>query len=177
MHDKFDALLNIGDFSRERRLAKSFDDQTGNRNTADPRCIMHNRPFKELATDLGGSAVARYNFITPNLCDDMHDSCAPTNDQIKQGDDWLKTAVPMILDSASYKDGGALFITFDESVLGDLPIGMIVLSAQAKAGYSNSVKYTHSSLLRSLQTIFGVQPFLRDAANATDLADLFTRFP
>ena len=66
-----------------------------------------------------------------------------------------------------------LFITFDESETGDGPIGLIVVSPFAKPGYSNSAAYTHSSTLRTLQEIFGVTPFLGDAANAIDLGDLF----
>jgi hypothetical protein len=50
---------------------------------------------------------------------------------------------------------------------------MIALSPFAKPGYSNEVSYSHASTLRTLQSIFGVGPFLRDAANATDLSDLF----
>jgi hypothetical protein len=50
---------------------------------------------------------------------------------------------------------------------------MVVVSPLAKANYSNSIYYTHSSTLRTMQEIFGVRPFLRDAANATDLSDLF----
>src|SRR2546421_4032944 len=34
-------------------------------------CIAHVRPFTELATDLANNTVASYNFITPNLTDDM----------------------------------------------------------------------------------------------------------
>ena len=123
--------------------------------------------------------MSRYNFITPNLCDDMHDSCAPTNDPVKQGDTWLSTEVPKILASSAYKNNGALFITWDEAATGDGPIGMIVLSPLAKGGgYSNAIHYTHSSTVRTVQEIFRVQPpFLRDAANATDLSDLFVTFP
>ena len=54
---------------------------------------------------------------------------------------------------------------------------MIVLSPQAKGGVRNTIAYTHSSTLRTMQEIFGVAPLLGDAANATDLADLFTTFP
>jgi len=39
------------------------------------------------------------------------------------------------------------------------------------------IHYTHSSTLRTVQEIFGVTPMLRDAANATDLRDLFVSFP
>jgi hypothetical protein len=118
--------------------------------------------------------VARYNFITPNLCDDGHDSCSPTNDPVKQTDTWLSTEVPKILNSSAYKNGGALFITWDEGEGGDGPIGMMVLSPLAKGnGYANSIHYTHSSTLRTMEEIFGVSPMLGDAQNATDLSDLF----
>jgi hypothetical protein len=122
--------------------------------------------------------VAQYNFITPNLCNDMHDSCAPTSDAIKQGDTWLSTEVPRIQASQAYKNGGAIFITWDESEGGEYPIGMIVLSPLAKSGgYSNTIKYYHSSMLRTVQEIFGVTPLIRDAANQPSLSDLFTTYP
>jgi hypothetical protein len=69
-------------------------------------------------------------------------------------------------------------ITWDEGEGGDGPIGMIVLSPFAKGnGYSNSIHYTHGSTLRTLQGIFGITPLIRDAANQTDLNDLFAVFP
>jgi hypothetical protein len=156
-----------------------FTDVTNNLSSTSAYCIAHERPYSELSTDLANNTVARYNFITPNLCDDMHDSCSPLNDAIKQGDTWLSQQVPRILNSAAYKNGGALFITWDEGENGsDGPVGMIVLSTDAKGhGYANSIYYTHSSTLRTMEEIFGVSPLLGDAANATDLRDLFTTFP
>jgi hypothetical protein len=70
-------------------------------------------------------------------------------------------------------------ITWDENEGGDTePIGFIVLSPFARGGgYSNAIRYTHSSLLRSLQEIFGAGPLLCDAANATPVADLFRSYP
>jgi hypothetical protein len=51
---------------------------------------------------------------------------------------------------------------------------MIVLSPFAKAGgYHNTIRYTHSATLRTLQKIFGTTPLLGGAANAPDLSDLF----
>ena len=43
-------------------------------------------------------------------------------------------------------------------------------------GYFNNIQYTHSSTLRTVQTIFAVTPLLGNAAVATDLSDLFSRF-
>src|SRR5437870_2996962 len=82
------------------------------------------------------------------------------------------------LSSQAYANDGALFILWDEAVTGDGPIGMIVLSPKAKGGgYQNIIHYTHSSTLRTVEEIFGVAPLLGDAANATDLSDLFVSFP
>jgi hypothetical protein len=75
--------------------------------------------------------------------------------------------------SSAYTSAGAVFITWDESEQGGHPIGLIALSPFAKAGYAGSISYSHSSTLRTVQTIFGVQSFLGDAANASDLSDLF----
>lgn len=156
-----------------------FDDVTDTNNPNSPYCITHVRPFTELATDLQQNTTARYNFLTPNLCNDMHNSCAPMYDQIQQGDTWLANVVPMIMNSQAYKNNGIIFITWDEGENGsDGPIGFIVLSPLAKGnGYANTIHYTHSSLLRTVQEIFNVTPLLGDAANATDLSDLFNSLP
>ena len=177
-----------------------FDDVTGTNNRNWAYGIAHIRPYSELAADLANNTVARYNFITPNLCHDGHDSCSPLSNQIKQIDTWLAAQVPAILNSAAYQNGGALFITWDEGASSsDGPIGMIVLSPLARGGgYFNNIHYTHSSTLRTFQEIFGVPPplgahsstshtsqeilavtppaLLGDAANATDLSDLFSQF-
>jgi hypothetical protein len=171
-------LSSSGEYAAKHNPFVFFQDSTGNNNVNDSYCIAHNRPYTELATDLTNNTVASYNFITPNLCDDMHDSCAPTNDPVKQGDTWLSTEVPKILASAAYKNNGALFVTWDEAASGDGPVGMIVTSPLGKGGkYSNTIHYDHSSTVRTVEEIFRVQPLLRNAATATDLSDLFATFP
>lgn len=152
-----------------------FDDVTGTNDPNDAYGLAHIRPYAELAGDLTNNSVARYNFITPNLCDDGHDACAPQLNPVQQADDWLASEVPKILDSAAYSNNGAIFIAWDEGEGGsDGPIGMILLSPLARGGgYGNRIHYTHSSFLRTMQEIFGVLPWLGDAANATDLSDLF----
>jgi hypothetical protein len=171
-------LVSKGHYAAKHNPMVFFDDVTGGLDPNSPYCIAHERPYSELADDLTSGNVARYNFITPNTCNDMHDSkgCA-TPDAVKNGDHWLKQAVPPILASDAYKNGGIVFITWDEGAGGDGPIGMIVLSPYVKPGYSNTIPYTHSSTLLTLEEIFGVQPFLGDAANAADLRDLFSAFP
>jgi len=155
-----------------------FDDVTGNRNPRSRYCIAHVRPFTELTGDLRSGHVAQYNFITPNVCNDMHDRCRPIKNEIAQGDRWLARNLPPILSSKAYREGGAVFITWDEAALADGPIGMIVLSPFAKGkGYANSLHYTHGSTLRTIQEIFRVTPLLGDAGRQLDLRDLFSAFP
>ena len=153
-----------------------FADVTNNLNKHSSYCIAHLGRYKDLASDLAKGTLPQYVWITPNLCDDMHDRCA--GDAIAHGDTWLSENVPAILNSAAYKNGGALFITWDEALKGDGPIPMIVLSPFARGGgYSNNIHYTHGSTLRTFQEIFSVKPLLRDAKKETDLSDLFATFP
>ncbi len=170
-------LSTSGDYAARHNPFVYFDDITGTNNPNYAYGIAHIRPFTELAGDLASNTVARYNFITPNVCDDMHSSCAPLTNAVLQGDNWLAAEVPMILNSSAYTNGGVIFITWDEGEGDDGPIGMIVLSKLAwGGGYHNYIHYTHSSTLRTFQEIFGVTPLLGDAANATDLSDLFVHF-
>ena len=59
-------------------------------------------PYVELAGDLANNALARYNFIVPDLCNDMHNGndahCASLN-RITSGDIWLSTEIPRIMNS------------------------------------------------------------------------------
>jgi len=151
-----------------------FQDVSGSPPSAsNAACASNIRPLSELAGDLTADREADYNFIVPNLCNDSHGASGCPANLIKTADDWLATFVPKILASEAYKDDGAVFITWDESEKGDHPIGMIALSPFASPGHSSNVHFTHSSTLRTVEEIFGL-PKLRDAANATNLGDLFS---
>jgi hypothetical protein len=169
-------LANVKNYVPKHNPFVFFDDVTEGLKRDSARCISHVRPLGELAPDLVANHVADYNFITPNLCHDMHNDCGKL--KIRSGDEWLRQYVPAILASQAYREG-ALFITWDEGdefllFAKDGPVGLILLSPFAKGdGYSNTRHYTHSSLLKTLQDIFAVQPYLGDAAKAENLSDLF----
>jgi DNA/RNA endonuclease G (NUC1) len=168
-------LTSTNQYAPKHNPMVYFDDVTNTNNTGSTYCISNVRPYTELATDLASNVVTRYNFITPNLCDDMHGNTGcPAGSLITQGDTWLSNNIPVIMNSQAYSNNGVIFITWDEGEGGDGPIGMIVLSSLAKGGgYSNAVHYTHSSTLRTIEEIFNVGPLLGDAANATDISDFF----
>lgn len=138
-------------------------------------CTNHIRPYTEFEPDLTNNTVARYNFITPNLCHDMHGSTdCPSGNRIRFGDDWLSTEIPRILDSHAYQNNGAIIITWDEGTANAAgPYGTIVLSSWAKGGgYAISNRLDHTATFRTLQEIFQV-PLLYAAQTGPDLSDLF----
>ncbi|MEO6576173.1 MAG: hypothetical protein ABIP89_20125, partial [Polyangiaceae bacterium] len=129
--------------------------------------------------DLQTEKAARYNFITPNLCHDMHgDALCPQGvsdgSNIKAGDDWLKANLQPIIDYALAHDG-YVFITWDEGDSSNL-IPLIAIGKNVVAGRAGTVMYTHSSLLKSEEEILGV-PVLPSVTGANDFSDLFTAFP
>ncbi len=165
-----------------------FNDVNRGLSATSQECMAHVRPYYELATDLATQGSARYNFIVPNLCHDGHEGVRPCErseprDNTARSDAWLSRNVPLILASREYREGGALFVIWDEAedsgAFSDGPIGLFVLSPFAKGGghqsYGNYIRYDHSSTLKTLQEIFGVSPLLGAAAHPAtqDLGDLF----
>jgi hypothetical protein len=180
--------LDFSNFDVEHLAFVYFNDVNHGLNPKSTECIAHVRPYYQLATDLANQTSARYNFITPNLCHDGHEGISPcdaleSKNNTLRGDTWLKQNVPLILESEQYKQGGALFIIWDEAEdsgeFSDGPIGMFLLSPFAKGrgkrAYSNSIHYDHSSTLKTLQEIFQVGPLLGAAGDpeTIDLSDLF----
>jgi hypothetical protein len=86
-----------------------------------PVCNADVVNFDQLAGDLRSVATTpNYSFITPNLCDDGHDSpCA--NGQpggLVSANAFLERTVPEILHSPAFQQNGLLIVTFDESASG-----------------------------------------------------------
>ena len=153
-----------------------FDDMTNGESSHSAYCIAHARPLAELAGDLGSNSIGRYNLITPDMCHDGHDRCG--GNEIGNIDSWLRGFMPTIFNSQQYKAGNVIvFIATDEAENGDGPIPFLALGRGVKQGYRNEIRYTHSSLLRTLEEIFHVSPMLGGAAHAADLRDLFSAQP
>jgi hypothetical protein len=139
-------------------------------------CTGHIRPYPEMVTALANGTLARFNFLVPNRTNDMHDPVTDRPAAIRQGDAWLAAEMPRILNSAAYEAGGLVVIAFDEGEgsTGDGPVGAILLSPRVKGpGYASTNFYDHSSLLRTLQDIYNVRPYLGASVYANDMSDLF----
>jgi hypothetical protein len=161
--------------------------------TASNPMRLHYPPLQQLALDLASNDVADYTWITPNQFNDQHTTLTTgygslgTGDSAKiaQGDNFLARVIPLIMASPAYQDHGMIVLWWDESEGGDgagFTLPFIVISKEVHKNvngkpYSNTIQYSHSSFLRSMQEIFHVDPrhgypFLGAAAAATDLSDL-----
>jgi hypothetical protein len=110
---------------------------------------------------------ARFTFVTPNLCHDMHD-CST-----KAGDSWLAGFVPKILGSRDYRKGRtAVFVTWDEGS-GDNHVATLVLSRYTRPGTVSTKPFSHYSLLRTTEALLGVRAKLGQAASAPDMRGAF----
>ena len=109
------------------------------------RCQSHIVPLSQLTTDIKGNSVPDFTWITPNLCNDMHD-CS-----VAAGDTWFSQFLPTILDSDAYKNDGTIYIVWDESdSIIDPHIPMIIISNNIhQAVYTD--KANHYTLLAAIE--------------------------
>lgn len=134
-----------------------------------PRCAEHIVDYSELDADIAAGKLPDYVFITPNLQHDMHDG------SVADGDAWLATEVPKILATDAYRNGGVLFLLWDEGGgQGDDP-PFIALSPNVKAGTVSQASYDTSSFLLTVQTMLGVEalPCTTQPASVQPMSDLF----
>jgi hypothetical protein len=150
-------------------------------------CERNDVDLSRLPADLAETATtANLTYITPNLCNDGHDS--PCVDGRPGGlvsaDEWLRTWVPKILASPAFKQDGLLVVAFDEAdsnspdgadaCCGEGPApnsplpgiygmgggrtGAVLISPFVAPGTWNDTAYNHYSLLRSIEDMFGLAP-------------------
>ena len=64
-----------------------------------------------------------------------------------------------------------IFLTWDEGE-STTKMAFLAIGPHVKAGYAGNVSYTHSSLVKSVETIFEL-PILSKVSTANTLSDLF----
>ena len=110
---------------------------------------------------------ARFTFVTPNVCNDMHD-CG-----IQMGDRFLSHYVPMLMHTPQYRERTTvIFIVWDEdSGCCGNHVPLIVISPytdRVRAGTA----YTHYSLLKTTEQLLAL-PQLANAAPAKSMLGKF----
>ncbi len=170
-------LTSHGRYAAKHNPFAYFDDINGWDGKAfhpEQRCNAHVVDYGQLDADIAGHALPSYVFITPNLDDDMHDG------SVSQGDSWLANEVPKLLATDSYKNGGVIFLLWDEgggSPASDDPPFMAI-SPNAAHGMKSQTDYDTSSYLLTVQSVLGLQPLpcaaAADRSTTAAMADLFT---
>ncbi len=134
------------------------------------RCAEHVVDFAQLDADIAAGTVPDYAFITPDLQHDMHDGT------VAEGDAWLAAQVPRLFATDAYRNGGALFLLWDEgSNSGDDP-PFIVVSPRVKGGTVSTTSYDTSSFLLTVEDMLGLQalPCSASPGSCQPMSDLFT---
>jgi phosphatidylinositol-3-phosphatase len=145
-------------------------------------CSSDDVSYSHLATDLAHNQLPAFSFITPNLIDDTH------NGTVAQGDTWLSRNLPVILNSAEYRNGSTVvFITWDEGEGGHYASGeqcatstsdvscqvaTLVISPSTKAGTRSGTLFNHYSLLGTAEQLLHLSK-LGQAASATTMTTAF----
>jgi hypothetical protein len=127
------------------------------------------------------SRTPNLSFITPNVCNDGHDSpCADGRPGgLATANAFLRAWVPRIMGSPAYRRNGLLVILFDEASSSDSSaccseqdinspapgidgpgggrVGAVLLSPFLHADSVDRHSYNHYSLLRTLENVFGLR--------------------
>jgi hypothetical protein len=119
---------------------------------------------------------ARFTFITPDLCHDMHSSTCASDaaQQVRRGDRWLAGFLPKILGSSQYHARRtAVFITWDEDDYGSTQhVATLVLAPSVRPGTAPTTRFNHYSLLRATEEMLGL-PRIGKATMAVSLRGSF----
>jgi len=137
-------------------------------------CSAHLVPLEALQTDLASAATTpNFAWVSPNDCADM-EGCG-----IRAGDDFLKAELGAIMQSPAWRTQRSLaIITVDEDGYDhEHPaqrVATIMLgSAGVRQGYVSHVRYTHYSLLRTIEGALGLGTLTKNDAYAEPVNDVF----
>jgi hypothetical protein len=123
----------------------------------------------DVPLDATPNLAARFTFVTPNLCNDMHDC------DVSTGDAWLKRFLPKVFSSRQYRAGRtAVFLTWDEDDHSSANhIATLVLARSVKPRTTSDTPFDHYSMLRTTEELLGIKTFLGSAASAKSMRGAF----
>jgi hypothetical protein len=128
--------------------------------------------------------VGAFNMVIPNGCEDGEANCKPTNDRIRQFDDFLAREIPKIEASPAFGDDGVIIVTYDEDqraggVAAKNGLGSgghvvcAIISPRAVPGAYGAKAY-HYSVLRTVEDGFGIKEHLAHAAEVPPLTGMWS---
>ena len=137
-------------------------------------CAAHLLPLPALRTDLASAATTpSFVWPAPDDCADM-EGCG-----IRAGDQFLQTELGAIMRSPAWRTQRSLaIITFDEDGYDhEHPaqrVLTLMLGSGVRQGYVSHVRYTHYSLLRTIEAALGLGTLTRNDRYAQPVNDVFS---
>src|SRR5712691_3951467 len=119
-------------------------------------------------TDVVAALNAGTSFIwfTPNDSHNMHDN------SVASGDSWLQSWVPGLLSAMAAKHA-TLFITYDEGYASPPLVYSGFSGPSAKQAYKSTTSYTHYSLLKLIEDVWGGGNLGQGDVNAASPVEFF----
>ena len=133
-------------------------------------CRERDVNIRALKPALANDTLGSFVFITPNMCDSMH------NCSVGTGDAWLWRIVQRLTASPAYQHGTmAIFVTFDESAADDSSnrIATLVISPSTVPHTRSGKLFNHYSLLRTTEEMLGIDRLLGEARRAPSMRAAF----
>ncbi|HEY3773856.1 MAG TPA: alkaline phosphatase family protein [Solirubrobacteraceae bacterium] len=138
-------------------------------------CAAHVLPLEAMTTDLAqASTTPDFTWVGINDCDDM-EGCG-----VQAGDRFLADELGQIMRSPAWRDQRSLaIITFDEDAVDhERPaqrVPTLMLASQGvRQGFVSPRRYTHYSLLRTIEGALGLQPLTANDRFADPVNDVFS---
>jgi hypothetical protein len=129
-------------------------------------CRAHVVPGARLAADISARALPRFVWLTPDLCEDMHDC------PVSAGERWMARALPPLVRALGPR--GVLFVTADEGTDdagGGGRIPLVALGRGVRPGAVLRAPADHRAMLATIEDVLGVPrlPATRGAATLRPL--------
>src|SRR5262249_38148285 len=141
-------------------------------------CATHLLPLPALRTDLASAATTpAFTWVAPDDCADM-EGCG-----IRAGDRFLATELGAIMRSPAWRTQRSLaVITFDEDGYdyehpAQRVLTLMLGSDGVRQGYVSHVRYTHYSLLRTIEGALGLGTLTGNDRYAQPVNDVVSRGP
>ena len=141
------------------------------------RCEASIVPLTQLDSDLAAGKLPNFVYLMPNLCNSAHDASTGSHCGLDVADHWLAGSIQKLLaylQPRAATEPYLIVITWDEGDTNHSCCGLpakaggrvptVLISSLAKAGFQDATPYTHYSLLKTIETGWGL-PLLGHAAD------------
>ncbi|MGD0752367.1 MAG: alkaline phosphatase family protein [Anaerolineales bacterium] len=145
------------------------------------RCNRSVVPFPQLETDLAAGNLPDFVYIMPNSCVSTDDIYSNPDCNLSLADGWLGGVMGMLMDYLNPRAASEpylIILTWDEGQGSHSCCGLpaqaggrvptVLISPQVKSGFRDNTPYTHYSLLKTIETAWGLS-YLGHAADENNV--------